>query len=299
MGALHSGHARLIETAVHDSPTTAVSIFVNPSQFNDPADFERYPRTTDADLRLCESLGVDIVFAPSAEEIYPRPQQAFVEIERVTRYLEGAFRPGHFRSVATVVMKLFQIVQPARAYFGEKDYQQLAMIRRMVEDLNVPVEIVGVPTVREPDGLAMSSRNVRLNDLERAAAPLLYRALCRAAAYIREGVRDSASAKHAGLAELSHPLIRVEYFEVIDPVWVEPVPHIEGPVRIAVAARVGDTRLIDNIAADVGGISPDHESSAELKQRQLEVLERSFQQLKFNVGKRTWTRADLYERGKS
>ena len=249
MGALHAGHGALIEACVRDNAATVVSVFVNPSQFNDPADFERYPRTMEADLRLCESLGVDIVFAPSAEEMYPRPQQAFVEVERVTRYLEGAFRPGHFRGVATVVMKLFQIAQPTRAYFGEKDYQQLAMIRRMVEDLNVPVEIAGVPTVREADGLALSSRNVRLNDLERAAAPALYRALQRAAERVSQGVRDSASVEHAGLDELSHPLIRVEYFEVIDPVWVEPLTHIEGPVRVAVAAWLGGTRLIDNVAA--------------------------------------------------
>ena len=249
MGALHAGHARLIETAVRANPTTAVSIFVNPSQFNDPADFELYPRTLEADLRLCESLGADVVFAPSVEEMYPQPQQTFVEVERVTKHLEGAFRPGHFRGVATVVMKLLQIVQPGRAYFGEKDYQQLAMIRRMVEDLNAPVEIVGVPTVRESDGLALSSRNRLLTEAERIAAPRLYQALQRAAAEIEAGVRDPAAVKRTAMELLSAPSIRVEYFEIVNPIWVEPVERIEGPVRVAVAAWLGKTRLIDNISA--------------------------------------------------
>ncbi len=250
MGALHAGHARLIEVSVHDNPTTAVSIFVNPSQFNDPADFTKYPRTLEADLALCESLGVDYVFAPSAEEMYPRPQQAFVEVTRVTEHLEGRFRPGHFRGVATVVMKLFQIFEPTRAYFGEKDYQQLAMLRRMVEDLNVPVEIVGVPTVREPDGLALSSRNQRLSPAGRAAAPQLYLALQLAASRIAQGVRDPSAMKDEALAALSHPLIRVEYLEIVDPLWVGPVERIDSPVRIAIAAYLGDVRLIDNVPAE-------------------------------------------------
>jgi pantoate--beta-alanine ligase len=249
MGALHAGHARLIEVSVHDNPTTAVSIFVNPSQFNDPADFDTYPRTLEADLALCESLGAGFVFAPSAGEMYPRPQAAFVEVTRVTEHLEGSFRPGHFRGVSTVVMKLFQIVQPTRAYFGEKDYQQLAMLRRMVEDLNVPVEIVGVPTVREPDGLALSSRNRRLSPAGRAAAPQLYRALQRAASRIAQGVRDPSAVTDEALATLSHPPIRLEYFEIVDPLWIEPVERITSPVRIAVAAYLGDVRLIDNLPA--------------------------------------------------
>jgi pantoate--beta-alanine ligase len=249
MGALHAGHARLIETSVRDNSATAVSIFVNPSQFNDPADFAKYPRTLEADLALCESMGADIAFTPSAAEMYPQPQQAFVDIGRVTEQLEGKFRPGHFRGVATVVMKLFQICRPTRAYFGEKDYQQLAMIRRMVEDLNVPVEIVGVPTVRETDGLALSSRNQRLSREERAAAPQLYQALQNAATRIAEGVRDAAEVKRSALSAISNPLIRPEYLEIVDPLWVEPVERIAGPVRIAVAAYLGLTRLIDNLPA--------------------------------------------------
>lgn len=251
MGALHAGHARLIEASVHSNPTTAVSIFVNPSQFNNPADLANYPRTLDADLRLCESLGVDIVFTPSSLDMYPQPQQAFIEVARVTEHLEGAFRPGHFRGVATVVMKLFQLFEPTRAYFGEKDYQQLAMIRRMVEDLNVPVEIVPVPTVREPDGLAMSSRNRLLDAEHRRVAPLLHQALQLAADLLSAGERNVGEVKRAALAALDHPLIRVEYLEVVDPVWVEPVLQITGPVRIAIAAFLGPVRLIDNISAAI------------------------------------------------
>ncbi len=255
MGALHAGHGSLIESSVRSNLPTVVSIFVNPAQFDNPADLAHYPRTLDADLKLCESLGADFVFAPSVKEMYPRPQQTFVDVARVTEHLEGKFRPGHFRGVATVVLKLFQIVRPQRAYFGEKDAQQLAVIRRMVEDLNVPVEIVGVPTVREPDGLALSSRNRRLSPAERAAAPLLHQALQLAASMIAQGLRDPAAIKPAAIkkeaiAALSHPLIDVEYLEIADPVWMEPVPRIDGPVRIAIAARVGSIRLIDNVLVE-------------------------------------------------
>lgn len=250
MGALHAGHARLIETCVRENPATAVSIFVNPAQFNDPSDFNRYPRTLEADLALCESLGTDIVFTPPPEEMYPRPQQAFVDVARVTEHLEGKFRPGHFRGVSTVVMKLLQIFEPTRVYFGEKDAQQLAMIRVMVNDLNVPVEVVAVPTVREPDGLAMSSRNRLLDANSRAAAPLLYKALQLAASRVAEGVADVATIRREALAMLADPCIRVEYFEIADPIWMEPVQRIDGPVRVAIAAHLGSVRLIDNVLAD-------------------------------------------------
>jgi pantoate--beta-alanine ligase len=247
MGALHPGHGRLIETAVRETECVVVSIFVNPAQFNDPEDFVKYPRTLETDAAYCESLGAGIIFAPSTDEIYPRPQETFVEVARVTEHLEGKFRPGHFRGVATVVLKLFEIVQPDRAYFGEKDAQQLAMIRRMVEDLNMVVEVAGVPTVREPDGLALSSRNQRLDSSARQAAPLLYRALELAADCIDKGVSDPAAVKQAALPSLTHPGIRLEYFEIVDPVWMEPVELIKGPVRIAIAAWLGPVRLIDNI----------------------------------------------------
>ncbi len=256
MGALHAGHARLVEASVRDNACTVVSIFVNPSQFNDPADFTRYPRTFEADAALCESLGAAIVFAPPEREIYPAPQQAFVEVAGVSEPLEGAFRPGHFRGVATVVMKLFQIVQPDRAYFGEKDAQQLAVIRRMVADLNVPVEIVGVATVREPDGLAMSSRNQRLTPSDRALAPLLYQALQLAASRIAQGGREPHAVKQEALALLAHPEIRVEYLEIVDPDSMQPIDSpidpSAGGARIAIAAwfgsgEPGTVRLIDNI----------------------------------------------------
>jgi pantoate--beta-alanine ligase len=247
MGALHPGHGRLIETSVRENPCTVVSIFVNPSQFNNPADFAKYPRTFETDAAFCESLGASIIFAPSNQEMYPEPQQAFVEVARVSEPLEGAFRPGHFRGVATVVMKLFQIVQPDRAYFGEKDAQQLAVIRRMVADLNVPVEIVGVATIREPDGLAMSSRNQRLTPAERALAPLLYQALQLAASRIAQGVRDPAVIAQEAAATLARPEIRLEYLEIVDPDSMQPVERIQGPIRIAIAAWLGSTRLIDNV----------------------------------------------------
>ena len=247
MGALHAGHGRLIETSVRETDSTVVSIFVNPSQFNDPGDFAKYPRPFETDAAMCESLGASIVFAPSEQEMYPQPQQTFVDVARVTERLEGAFRPGHFRGVATVVMKLFQIVQPDRAYFGEKDAQQLTVIRRMVADLNVPIEIVGVATVRDPDGLALSSRNQRLTPAQRALAPLLYRALQLAASRIAQGSRDLESIKQEALSALAHPEIRVEYLEVVDPVFMQPVDRVEGPVRIAAAAFLGSTRLIDNV----------------------------------------------------
>ena len=251
MGALHAGHARLIESCVRDSACTVVSIFVNPSQFNDPSDFTHYPRSFESDASLCASLGANIVFAPPEQEIYPAPQQAFVEVARVSEPLEGAFRPGHFRGVATVVMKLFQIVQPHRAYFGEKDAQQLAVIRRMVADLNVPVEIVGVATVREPDGLAMSSRNQRLTPSDRALAPLLYQALQLAASRIAQGVRDPAAITREAAATLARSEIQIEYLEIVDADSMQPVTLIEGPVRIAVAAKLGSVRLIDNILVTV------------------------------------------------
>ena len=252
MGALHAGHGRLIEVSAEEMETTVVSIFVNPSQFNDPSDFDKYPRTLSTDAALCESLGAHFIFAPSVEEMYPTTLQGAqlqtsVEVSGVTEYLEGPFRPGHFRGVATVVMKLFQIVQPNRAYFGEKDAQQLAVIRRMVADLNMPIEIIGVPTVRDPDGVAMSSRNQRLTPAERALAPRLYQALQIAATLIEQGVRDSAAIKREALATLTHPDIRVEYLEIVDPDSMQPVELIGGPVRIAIAAWLGSVRLIDNV----------------------------------------------------
>jgi pantoate--beta-alanine ligase len=253
MGALHAGHEKLMETArgeitPGESGVLAVSIFVNPIQFGPNEDYGRYPRALPQDLEMCERNGVDLVFAPSVDEMYPSPQLTFTEVTRVGENLCGKFRPGHFRGVATVVLKLLNIVQPQRAYFGEKDMQQLAVIRRMVSDLNIPVTIVGVPTVREPDGLALSSRNKYLNEEERNAAPLLYRSLQEAASLIVSGERDVLKVREAALALLnSSPLIRVEYLEIVDPDELQPVSTIDRPARIASAIWLGTTRLIDNI----------------------------------------------------
>jgi pantoate--beta-alanine ligase len=247
MGALHRGHGALIESAARRTDVVVVSIFVNPIQFNDPRDFSQYPRTLDSDVAYCESLGARIVFAPSAQEMYPEPPGSFVDVEGVSEHLCGKFRPGHFRGVATVVLKLLQIVQPDRAYFGEKDAQQLAVIRRMVRDLNVPVEIASVPTVREPDGLALSSRNQHLTAGQRKIAPLFYRSLRSAEQRITDGEREPELIKQEALEALRHPEIRVEYLEVVDAASMQPVGRIAGPVLIAAAIWMGSTRLIDNV----------------------------------------------------
>lgn len=247
MGALHRGHGCLIEAAARETDSVVVSIFVNPIQFNDASDFSRYPRTLDSDVAYCESLGADIIFAPSAQAMYPEPQQSFIDVEGVSEHLCGKFRPGHFRGVATVVLKLLQIVQPNRAYFGEKDAQQLAVIRRMVRDLNVPVEIAAVPTVREPDGLALSSRNQHLTPGQRTLAPLLYQTLRLAKKRIEESEPDPEQIRREALEALRHSEIRVEYLEIVDPASMQPVKQIEGKVCVAAAVWLGATRLIDNV----------------------------------------------------
>jgi pantoate--beta-alanine ligase len=252
MGALHAGHIELIRRARRESDCVAVSIFVNPIQFNRQDDFEQYPRPLADDLQVCEREGVDVVFAPSAAEMYPGAQRTFVDVEVLTDLLCGKFRPGHFRGVATVVTKLFNIVQPGRAYFGEKDAQQLAVIRRLVADLNLPLTIVEVTTVRESDGLAVSSRNVHLNAGERRSATALYRALAAAREQVARGERDAAALRCRALDVLAQqPEVRVEYFEVVDSNEMQPVERVEKPVRIAAAVWVGKTRLIDNVLVEV------------------------------------------------
>jgi pantoate--beta-alanine ligase len=252
MGALHAGHGALIERARHETDAVVVSIFVNPIQFDHKDDYENYGRDLEADLEFCADRGVELFFAPAAGEIYPAPQHTFVEVSKVSERLCGEFRPGHFRGVATVVMKLFHIVQPHAAYFGEKDAQQLAVIRRMVFDLNVPVEIVAVPTVREADGLALSSRNQRLTPGQRRVAPLLYQALQAAQRLMTSGCRDTAAIRETGLAQLrAESQIRVEYLEIVDAADMQPVARISGPVCVAAAIWLGATRLIDNIICPV------------------------------------------------
>ena len=250
MGALHAGHGRLIEAARHESDFVVASIFVNPTQFDRDEDYTRYPRALASDVEFCAALGVDAVFAPAVEEMYPRPQRTLVEVQGVSEHLCGRFRPGHFRGVATVVLKLLNIIQPDRAYFGEKDAQQLAVIRRMAADLNVSSAIIEVPTVRDADGLALSSRNGRLSVGERLVAPVLNRALQAAEALIISGMTSAAEVRSAALRVFEeHPEVRVEYLEIVDPDEMQPVEQITGPVRIAGAVWIGKTRLIDNVLA--------------------------------------------------
>ncbi len=248
MGALHAGHAKLIERARDECDWVVVSIFVNPLQFGPGEDYQSYPRNRQSDLELCSRLGVQTVFAPSPAIMYPEKQRTFVEVEGVRQYLCGPRRPGHFRGVATVVLKLFNIVQPDRAYFGEKDAQQLKMIERMSRDLNLPIRIVSVPTVREDDGLAVSSRNRYLRPEHRRAAGILYKALCAARARMENGDTDPAGVRESALKVLAgEPEVEVEYLEIVDPEEMCPVERIRGPVRVAAAIRIGSTRLIDNM----------------------------------------------------
>ena len=248
MGALHEGHASLIRQARAECSSVVVSIFVNPIQFDRPEDLERYPRSLDVDAALCASLGVDLVFAPTVAEMYPVSLECRVEVGRLADHLCGRFRPGHFSGVATVVLKLFEIVQQDRAYFGEKDAQQLAVVRRLVSDFNVATTIVGVPTVRESDGLALSSRNQRLDPDERQLAPALYHALQRVKSAIAAGVSNVSELKQLAATQIPlDPRLRLEYFAIVDPVDFQPVDAVTGPVVAAGALWVGTTRLIDNM----------------------------------------------------
>jgi pantoate--beta-alanine ligase len=251
MGALHAGHASLMAAARSQCDCVAVSIFVNPTQFGDDADLAAYPRDLDADLTVCEAEGADVVFAPSVSEMYPDGDlETAVVPGRLAEMLEGTVRPGHFTAVATIVTKLLSLAGPCQAYFGEKDYQQLVVVGRLVADLDLPAVVVGCPTVREPDGLALSSRNRRLGPAERAAAPRLFRALSEGAALVVAGERSGNSVAAAVSALLdAEPLIELDYVAVADPVTLMPVGEIAAAVRLLVAARLGPVRLIDNVAA--------------------------------------------------
>jgi len=247
MGALHDGHLALVDEARRRAERVVVSIFVNPIQFDRRDDFEQYPRTLDDDLRICAGAGVDAVYAPSAAAMYPEGFQSAVEVARLTEPLCGALRPGHFRGVTTVVTKLFHAVRPDVAVFGEKDYQQLAVVRRMTADLDFGIEIVGVPTVREPDGLALSSRNRRLGPDDREAARCVPRALDAAADLVRAGERR-AGAVVAGAAAViaAERRARLEYVELRDPETLAEVAELAAPSLLALAVWVGGVRLIDN-----------------------------------------------------
>ncbi|MGP0097111.1 MAG: pantoate--beta-alanine ligase [Terriglobales bacterium] len=251
MGALHEGHLSLVRAAKAQCDVVAVSIFVNPTQFAPSEDLAKYPRQFERDERLLETEGVEILFAPRVEEIYPGGEISWVWVEGLSEKLDGRSRPGHFRGVTTIVAKLFHIIEPAAAFFGQKDAAQLAVIRRMVRDLNFPVEIVACPIVREADGLAMSSRNAYLNGEERVRARVLRRSLLRVEGEFRAGERDAGRLISAGKEILAgEPQVRLDYFEIVDPDTLDPVERISQKALAAVAAYVGSTRLIDNLLLD-------------------------------------------------
>ena len=251
MGALHEGHLSLVRAAKARCDVVAVSIFVNPTQFGPAEDLSKYPRQFDRDCRLLEKEGVDILFAPPVEEIYPGGGVTWVLVESLSEKLDGRSRPGHFRGVTTIVAKLFHIIEPAAAFFGQKDAAQLAVIRRMVRDLNFPVEIAACPIVREPDGLAMSSRNAYLNREERSRALVLQRSLQEARQRFQDGERSAAKLISAAQEVFaSEPQVALDYFEIVDPDTLDPVERIAQKTLVAVAARVGSTRLIDNVVLE-------------------------------------------------
>jgi len=248
MGYFHDGHLALVKRARAENPSVVVSIFVNPTQFGPQEDFKSYPRDPQRDLALLEKERTDIVFMPSVAEMYPAGFNSWVEVEKVTECLEGAFRPSFFRGVTTVVAKLFNIIQPTRAYFGQKDAQQAIVIKKMVADLNMNLEIVTVPTVREPDGLAMSSRNAYLNPQQRQAATVLYQALTLAQKLWSQGEKDAQRLRQE-MTELiqKQPLATIDYVSVADAETLDELDTVCSPALVSLAVKIGSTRLIDNI----------------------------------------------------
>jgi len=247
MGYLHEGHLSLVQRAKEECASVVVSIFVNPTQFGPNEDLAAYPRDMERDLRLLDSLGVNLVWTPTPEIMYPGGYQTWVQVEALAKPLEGAQRPGHFRGVATVVAKLFNGVQPAKAYFGQKDAQQVAVIRQMTRDLNFPIEIVVCPTVREPDGLAMSSRNAYLGPEQRQAATVLYRALSAAREAYESGERDAEKLRALMRATIAaEPLAKMQYVSCADYDTLEELDQVTGKALLSMAVFVGKTRLIDN-----------------------------------------------------
>jgi pantoate--beta-alanine ligase len=248
MGYLHEGHLFLARRAKAENDVSVVSIFVNPTQFGPKEDFARYPRDPDRDLALLEKERTDLVLMPPVEEMYPPGISTWVDVEGVTKRLEGAARPGHFRGVATVVAKLFNIVEPSKAYFGQKDAQQVVVIQKMVTDLNMNLEVVVVPTLREPDGLAMSSRNVYLSPEERQAAVVLWRSMNLVKGLWQKGERNAEKIRNEMVALIKkEPLARIDYVSIADPRTLEELTQIKGPALISMAVYVGKTRLIDNM----------------------------------------------------
>ena len=248
MGALHAGHVSLIRQARAESRSVAVTIFVNPTQFNRRDDLKRYPQSPDRDLEILKDEKVDVVFVPSAEEVYPRGFDTWVEVGELSRRLEGAARPGHFKGVATIVAKLFYIVRPDRAYFGQKDFQQTLVVKRLSIDLDLEIEIVVAPTVRESDGLACSSRNVHLNPEERRAASVLHQALEGAQELFAQGCRDADALRKATADALAQePLARIEYLSVADAEKLQELDVVDRPALLSMAVYIGKMRLIDNV----------------------------------------------------
>ncbi|MBI4339344.1 MAG: pantoate--beta-alanine ligase [Chloroflexi bacterium] len=253
MGYLHEGHMTLARWARRDNRSVVASIFVNPTQFGPSEDFASYPRDMERDLQVLQAEGVDVVFAPTVEEMYPQGFSTYVNVERVTEVLEGARRPGHFRGVATVVAKLFTIVRPDRSYFGQKDGQQVAVVKRLVQDLNLGTEVVVVPTVREPDGLALSSRNVYLTPQERRAAPVLYRALSRVRDLYLAGERSAERLRQEAAGMINaEPLAKLDYISIADAATLEELAVVDRPTMVSLAARFGRARLIDNVVIGQG-----------------------------------------------
>ncbi len=251
MGALHVGHVSLIEEAVKRCDVVVVSLFVNPTQFGPEEDFNKYPRPFEEDLAICQRHGVGVVFAPSPSEMYPRENLTWVNVTGITEPLCGRSRPGHFRGVTTVCTKLFNIVGPDVAFFGQKDAQQATVIRRMVADLNMPLEIVVCPTFRQGDGLAVSSRNQYLSAQQREDATAIYKALQEGRQMIEDGALDAILVRERVEAVMRRvPAMQIEYVSLVDPETLQPVQRLDGAVLIAVAARLGATRLIDNILVD-------------------------------------------------
>ena len=264
MGAFHEGHLSLMRQAREECDEVVVSLFVNPAQFNEPSDLDTYPRDEAHDAALAAEAGVDYLFAPSVEAVYPPGFATTVSVGGITETLEGAHRGrAHFDAVATVVTKLFNMVLPDVAYFGQKDAQQAAVIKRLVSDLDIPVRIEVSPTVREPGGLAMSSRNVRLSQSDRARATALHRALLAARRLAMAGERDPHAVKAAAMQELT--AVQPEYFELVTKDTFTPVTQIDGDVLAVVAARVGDTRLIDSYAINDNGRCPDASDDAQIE----------------------------------
>jgi len=248
MGYLHEGHLVLVRQAKAENASVAVSIFVNPTQFGPKEDFKQYPRDPKRDLALLEKEGVDLVFMPTVEEMYPPGFNSWVEVGRLGRRLEGASRPGHFRGVATVVARLFDLVKPDRAYFGQKDAQQLIVIRKMVADLDMSLEVVAVPTVREADGLAMSSRNTYLNPEERKQAVVLYQTLTLAQKLYAEGEKDAKVIRQKMTALIQkQPLADIDYISIAGAETLEELDELNPPALVSMAVKIGKTRLIDNI----------------------------------------------------